>query len=74
MRQDNLGASFDKTEIFEEQSISDSRNIGKAIRVLDFLLQSDYDFYKRIWDESTEEEFEEFCKEFPEVRVVLGKK
>lgn len=40
-------------------------------KIIDFLNKSDYDFYKEIRDESTEEEFEEFCREFPEALMVL---
>lgn len=71
MKQDNLRELFSEKQ---DRSDSDSdilEDVKKVLRTIDFALQSDYDFYKGIRDESTEEEFEEFCKEFPEARMVL---
>lgn len=39
-------------------------------KLIDFLGKSDYDFYKEISEGMSGEEFEKFCEEFPEARMV----
>lgn len=47
-----------------------------AARILDVVQESDYDFYTKMCRNMSDEEYEEFCKEFPEAkeidRSVLG--
>ena len=47
------------------------RNKEEVKKIADFLNKSDYEFYNEIREETTEEEFEKFCQEFPEARIVL---
>lgn len=50
----------------------EKQNILDVVQcICDFACSSDYEFYKEIQKESTKEEFEDFCKEFPEARIVL---
>ena len=47
------------------------RNKEEVKKIADFLNKSDYEFYNEIREETTEEEFEKFCQEFPEARIVF---
>ena len=47
------------------------RNPENFKRLVYFLEQSDYEFFKGLMKGMSDEDFEEFCKEFPEARVVL---
>lgn len=40
-------------------------------KIIDFIEQSDYDFFSKLREEMTDEEFEELCEEFPEAKMVL---
>ena len=61
-------------ERFGLDSYEEKRDITeKAKRICDFICKSDYDFYKEIREETSKEEFEEFCREFPDARIVLNK-
>lgn len=74
MGQFDVDKNQDNTEVEVNGSlkVEDFINTPEDIKkILDFVNQPDYDFYKEIWEESTEEEFEEFCKEFPEARMVV---
>lgn len=39
-------------------------------KIIDFLYKTDYEFYREMSDEMTEEEFWKFCVDFPEARIV----
>jgi len=45
-------------------------NLVIANRLLNIVRQSDYDFYTKLCCGMTDEEFEEFCKEFPEASII----
>lgn len=40
-------------------------------RIIDFIEQSDYDFFSKLREEMTDEAFKELCEEFPEAKAVL---
>lgn len=50
------------------KQIEDKLIIAK--RILDIVRQSDYDFYTKLCCGMSNEEFEEFCKEFPEAKII----
>ncbi len=65
-----MGDKFAKMPI-ELGGMEVELSIDDIKKVIDFLNKSDYEFYSEMRAEMSEEEFEEYCKEFPEARMVL---
>lgn len=40
-------------------------------KIIDFIEQSDYEFFSKLREDMTDEAFEEFSQEFPEAKVAL---